>query len=118
MSTSKNPKEKPKTVRSPRSGAPIIPGNPGNSGGKKGRSGRKPLPFKQLCADILNDEAAQDALRRVASDPSAPGYAAVVKMLASYAEGLPVQSVQHTGEGGGPVNHHLTVEFVAPDGDG
>lgn len=84
------PKRDPKTGR-------VSGGNPGNSGGKPGRSGRKPDSFKALCREILEDEEVQAELRKAAKERATAGYGGVMKMLASYAEGMPEQSVKHSG---------------------
>jgi hypothetical protein len=77
-------------VRSSKGGASITPGNhPRNSGGKAGRSGRKPLPVRLFCAEVLADERVRAGIRATARNPEAPGYAAIVKLLVAYAEGLP-----------------------------
>ncbi len=90
-----NKSGKQKTMISPRSGSQIPTGaHPGNTGGKKGRSGRKPNAFKELCREILDDEETREALRAAAKSPSAPGYGGIIKMLASYAEGVPAQKVE------------------------
>jgi len=71
----------------------LIPGNPGNSGGKKGRSGRKPLLWKEHCRDILTDEDVRKHMLAAARTPKLSGYAPLIKMLASYADGLPDQTI-------------------------
>lgn len=75
----------------------LTPGNPGNSGGKPGRSGRKPLPFKVLCRDILESEDTIEAMKLVARTPNYHGFTALLKLLSSYSEGLPVQTVEIEG---------------------
>ncbi len=83
-----------RTMTSPRSGATVPTGaHPKNTGGKKGRSGRKPLAFKELCKDILEDENTETSMRAAARTPKLPGYAALIKMLASYADGVPEKTI-------------------------
>lgn len=84
-------------MRSPKGGAPIVPGNPGNSGGKKGRSGRKPNVFKELATEILHDPQVQKEVRAAAKDRTTPGYGGLIKALAAYSDGLPVQPHEHKG---------------------
>jgi hypothetical protein len=93
---------------SPRNGQELTPGNPGNRGGRKGRSGRKPLAFKELCQDILEDRITQQKLREAAQNPTGAGYGALIKTLASYAAGLPAQTVQ--GDGDRPVQVAMEVD--------
>lgn len=92
----KNPTKNPTT----RPGLPahLTPGNPGNRGGQKGRSGRKPLPFKEWCRDIVRDPKTQAAVREAAQDRSTPGFASVFKLLVSYDEGLPPQTIRIEGD--------------------
>lgn len=88
----KNPRKKPRCL--PRH---LTPGNPGNSGGKPGRSGRKALAWKALCTNLLRDPKAQDELRAAVQDRTTRGYAQLLKLLASYAVGLPVQTIRLGG---------------------
>lgn len=98
------------TMTSPRSGATVPTGaHPKNTGGKKGRSGRKPLPFKELCKDILEDPVTQQKVREAAQNPAAPGYSALIKALAAYAEGLPQQTHKHKGDEGAPIEFTLKI---------
>ena len=83
---------------SPISGSNLTPGNPGNSGGKKGRSGRKPYAWKEFCAKTLEDEDTRTAIERALRDTDTPGYPALLKTIAGYAEGLPEQTVNIKGD--------------------
>lgn len=65
-------------------------GNPGNRGG----TGRPPNALRDLCREILADEDVQKALWAAARDYQSRGFASVIKLLASYAEGPPLQRHQ------------------------
>lgn len=94
--TGKAAKKNPR--KDPFNGAPLTPGNPGNSGGKKGRSGRPPKAFKEFCAGLAADPEFQQGLRTAATSPGLQAYAAAVKLVLAYGEGLPTQEVKHAGE--------------------
>ncbi len=72
-------------------------GNPGNSGGKKGRSGRKPHAWKEFCGDVLAHEDTRDGIEVAARTPRLAGYVPLLKLLVSYSEGLPTQTVEIEG---------------------
>lgn len=117
----KNSDEKSAPRRGPKRDAKgrLSGGNPGNSGGKPGRSGRKPDWFKSLCEDILSDAATKKALRTAAQTPTTPGYGGLIKALAAYAAGVPVQ--RHAGaDGESPIAHSVAVtvtrRIVRPNG--
>jgi len=78
---------------SPINGQRLQMGNPGNSGGKKGRSGRKPMAWKALCKDILEDEETQKTLRRAAADSDTSGYPSLLKLLSDHAAGVPEETI-------------------------
>lgn len=87
-----------KTAGRPKPGRPFAKGADARRGaGKKGRSGRKSLAWKALCRDLLHDTRAQDELRKAVRDRSTHGYAQLLKLLAGYAAGLPVQTVRIGG---------------------
>ena len=66
----------------------------GRGGGKKGRSGRKPDKVKALFRQLLTDPRAVKAIQKVACDPKNPAACvAAQRYLASYALGLPRQSI-------------------------
>ena len=66
----------------------------GPGGGKKGRSGRKPDKVKALFRRLLTDPRALKAIQKVACDPKNPAACvAAQRYLASYALGLPRQSI-------------------------
>ena len=88
-----------KAPPSPKSGVSLPVGNhPGNSGGKKGRSGRKPHAWKEFCAKTLEDKGTREAIEGALKDSHTPGYPALLKTIAGYAEGLPEQTVNIKGE--------------------
>jgi hypothetical protein len=63
--------------------------------GLPGRSGRKSNGFKKLCARLLSDPRAMRAIAKIARDPRNPGACIQAqKFLASYALGLPHQSLE------------------------
>ncbi len=95
-------------VRSPRSGAPIIPGNPGNSGGKPGRSGRTPDAFKQRMHELVSSEERIKHLETVLEDPSHPQSISAWKWAAERAYGKAEQAVTVKGEDKQP----LTIRVV------
>lgn len=68
-------------------GGKLRRGNPGNRGGP----GRPPNTLRDLCREILADAEVQAALWTAARDPQSRGFASVIKLLASYAEGPPLQ---------------------------
>lgn len=72
-------------------------GNPGNSGGKKGRSGRKPHAWKEFCGDVLAHEDTRTGIETAARTPRLAGYVPLLKLLSSYAEGLPTQTIEIEG---------------------
>ena len=62
---------------------------------------------------ILADDGKR--LRAIAErllDKAAEGDVAAIKEVGDRLDGKPKQSMEHTGEGGGPVKASLTVEFV------
>ncbi len=65
--------------------------------GKKGCGGPRPRRFKELCRDILESDDTLEAMRAAAKTPNFPGFTALLKMLASYSEGLPSQTVEIEG---------------------
>lgn len=84
-----------KTAISPRSGAEIPTGaHPKNTGGKKGRSGRKPQAFKTFASALAMDPEFQKQLEAAAL----AGDLQAMKLVIQYAEGMPPQSVEHTGK--------------------
>ena len=92
----KNPKENPNSVsvvRSPRSGALIVPGNPGNSGGKPGRSGRTPDAFKQRMQELVSAEDRIRHLETVLEDPTHPQFISAWKWATERAYGKAEQAV-------------------------
>ena len=93
----KNTVKKTGPKRDPKTGQ-VSNGNPGNSGGKKGRSGRKPHAWKEFCAKTLEDKGTREAIEGALKDSHTPGYPALLKTIAGYAEGLPEQTVNIKGE--------------------
>lgn len=77
--------------------------HPANTGGKLGRSGRKPAAFISYCEELLTEH--RDQIGLVLANPEHKHYAAVLKIVASYACGLPTQRIEHTGEDGGPIEY-------------
>ena len=91
----KNPKENPNlkpVVHSPRSGAPIVPGNPGNSGGKPGRSGRTPDASKQRMQELVSAEDRIRHLETVLEDPTHPQFISAWKWATERAYGKAEQA--------------------------
>lgn len=111
----KNPIQKPKlgVGRNPT----LIPGNPGNRGGRKGRSGRKPDEWKAFCQAALSDPKVREAIRMAVRDPETRGYPNLLKLLASYAEGVPAQQIKVTGDQANPVRFTLALGEFPLDGD-
>lgn len=81
--------------------------------GKKGCGGPRPRRFKELCRDILESDDTLEAMRAAAKTPNFPGFTALLKMLASYSEGLPKQEVEHSGG----VSIYLGEELLGADQD-
>lgn len=91
-------------------------GNPGNSGGKKGRSGPPTKAFKEFCSAVASEATFQQTLAKVANDPTGKDYAAAVKLVLAYAEGLPVQVNQVVGKDGGPIQHAAALIYLPANG--
>src|SRR5687768_2800416 len=90
-----------RTVRSPRNGAEMPTGaHEKNTGGRKGRSRRKADAFRAFAVSHAADPAFQDRLKAAAL----AGDMQAVKLVVQYAEGLPLQPIEHTGKDGGPVS--------------
>ena len=92
-------KENPNSVsvvRSPRSGAPIVPGNPGNSGGKPGRSGRTPDAFRQRMQELVSSEERIRHIEVVLEDPTHPQFISAWKWATERAYGKAEQAVAVT----------------------
>ena len=94
MSAKKTAEKTARSKPSPLTGQTLPLGaHPKNTGGKKGRSGRKPFLWKEHCRDVLIDKTVREHMLVAARTPKLPGYAPLIKMLASYAEGLPEQTI-------------------------
>lgn len=65
--------------------------------GKKGCGGPRPREFKELCRSILESEDTVEAMKVAARTPRLAGFTALLKLLASYSEGLPTQTVEIGG---------------------
>lgn len=86
-----------------RRGLNLIPGNPGNSGGKKGRSGRPSSALRDFMRACLESPDHQEAVRAVLANPKSMHFATMTKLALAYAEGVPTQRIEHTGDEGGPI---------------
>lgn len=102
-----------RTMRSPRSGAEIPTGaHPGNTGGKKGRSGRPSSQHREWCRKLIHSPAAEKALRTVLGDDGHKHFAALWKTLAERGYGKAHETIEVTGQSGGPVRHEVEVRFT------
>lgn len=92
MAAKKSAKKAPPEKRTPKHGKGklLTGGMPGNKGG----SGRPPLAFKAYAQELASDPAVRAALKAKACE----GDVSALKLIVQYAEGLPVQQLQHSGE--------------------
>ena len=77
----------------------LVGGNPGNSGGKKGRSGRKPSRFKELCAQVYEDNKLLRVAVLIALDEEekASDRLAAIRYISDNAYGRPAQGIELEG---------------------
>ena len=98
-----------------------MPGQIGNSGGKKGRSGRKPRAFEDdlqvLLRKCFTKADREKVLRQLVEDSFSPSFRirhAARTLLLAYLYGKPVDRVELSGEGGGPIIPITIIEAVSP----
>lgn len=76
----------------------FVKNDPRRGVGLKGRSGRKPFAWKEFCRDTLAHEDTKKGMELAARTPKLAGYVPLLKLLASYSEGLPVQTIELEGK--------------------
>ena len=92
---------------------------------EKGQSGnpngRPKLPdLKAAMRDILGDEkegvTALEAILRKLRAMAAQGNMKAIELLLAYGYGKPKQQIEHTGEGGGPIQTKTVIIELTGDG--
>lgn len=72
-----------------------------NGGTNKGGTGRPPDAFKAMCRALAC--SAEEAATTVLGNPDHPAFVGALKWASEHGYGKPSQTIEHTGEGGGPV---------------
>lgn len=91
-------------------------------GGKRAGAGRKPSTIKGIAKKLPRESAelllaeikAQAKWKALAESKDERIVLETLKYLTDRAHGKPRQSIEHGGEGGGPIQANITVTFLRP----
>lgn len=89
----------PSLIPQPNGGALLSGGMPGNAGG----TGRPPKSFATFMKELRESPNVQEAIRKVAEDPDARGFAPILEKMAAYDREKPGQKVELGGPDGAPI---------------
>lgn len=89
-------------------------------GGVKRNPGgtQKQEAFRDRMRALASNEVAIAFLEEILEDPDHPAFMAARRYVTEYGYGKPVQPVEHTGDGGGPIRFTLAIGAERGDSDG
>src|SRR5262245_2625003 len=91
--------------RQPHGGA-LNTGNPGNSGG-----GRTSDAFKAMCRRLASQETTLAAVRQILGNVDHPMFMSALNWATNHGYGKAKERHEHSGPGGGPINHGFTIRW-------